>query len=170
MKQALVNYMKNPKNDEIMTPEYAVKILLPYINPEWICWESCDCGNSNITKLLRENGNTVLVSHLKDNQNFFEYEPEEHYDIIITNPPYSIKDAWLKRAYELNKKFAFLLPITALEGKARSVLYRQYKELEVLIPDKRIEFYKGKNTTYFNSSWFCRSVLPEQLIFCELVK
>jgi len=31
MKQAMINYVKNPKNDELYTPEYAVYPLLPYL-------------------------------------------------------------------------------------------------------------------------------------------
>ncbi len=167
----MINYMKNPKNDEVFTPDYAVKPLLPYLNPNWVIWECCDHGGSRITELCREAGHTVLTSHIKDNQNFFDYKPEEYYDIIITNPPYSLKTEFLERAYALDKRFAFLLPITSLEGKARGKIYREYNhELEILVFDGRVEFYKGKNTIYFNTSWFCRSVLPEQLIFCELVK
>lgn len=171
MKKAMIAYMQRPKNDEVFTPDYAIKPLLKYINKDWVVWEPTDFGGSRITELLRENGNKVLTSHIKDNQNFFEYEPEEHYEIIITNPPYSLKTEFLKRAYELNKKFCFLLPITSLEGKARGKIYRDNnQELEILVFDGRVEFYEGKNTIYFNTSWFCRNVLPEQLIFCELKK
>lgn len=170
MKQAMINYMKNPKNDEVFTPSYAVKPILQYIPSHWVCWEPTDFGSSEITKELRMNGNTVITSHIDDDQNFFDYEPDEHYDIIITNPPYSLKTEFLERAYKLDKKFAFLLPITSLEGKARGKVYREYDELELLVFDGRVEFYKGKNSIYFNTSWFCRNVLPKQLVFYELKK
>jgi len=171
MKKAMIAYMKKPKNDEIYTPEYAIKPLLKYINKDWVVWEPTDFGNSKITEVLRKHGNEVLTSHINNNKNFFDYEPEEHYDIIITNPPYSLKTEFLQRVYELNKKFCFLLPITSLEGKARGKIYQKYNgELEVLIFDGRVEFYQGKNTIYFNTSWFCRKVLPQQLIFTQLNK
>jgi hypothetical protein len=70
----------------------------------------------------------------------------------------------------LNKKFSFLLPITSLEGKARGKIYRKYDEMEILVFDGRVTFYQGKNSIYFNTSWFNRGVLPKQLIFCELIK
>ena len=38
-----------------------------------------------------------------EGKNFFFYEPEEHYDVIISNPPFSQKDDVLKRLYELDK-------------------------------------------------------------------
>ena len=31
MKQAMINYMQNIKNDELYTPEYAIKPLLKYL-------------------------------------------------------------------------------------------------------------------------------------------
>jgi hypothetical protein len=170
MKKALINYIKNPKNDEVYTPVYAVEPLLKYINQNWKIWECTDFGSSMITKVLEKHGNKVISSHIKDDINFLTYEPNFEYDCIITNPPYSLKTEFLKRAYELNKPFCFLLPITALEGKARGALYRKYNELEILVFDGRVEFYEGKNKIYFNTSWFCRNVLPKQLIFTELIK
>jgi hypothetical protein len=171
MKKALINYIQNPKNDEIYTPEYAIKPLLKYILPAWKIWECTDFGNSMITKVLKENGNTVYGSHIEQGQNFLTYIPEFEYDCIITNPPYTLKTDFLKRAYELNTKFAFLLPITALESIERGKIYRQYNnELEVLVFDKRVEFYEAKNKIWFNTSWFCRGILPQQLIFVELDK
>lgn len=55
----------------------------------------------------------VIYSHIDEGQNFFEYEPEE-YDLIISNPPFSIKDMILKRLYELNKPYALLFPLPTL--------------------------------------------------------
>jgi len=63
MKQALINYVKNKKQDHFNTPSYAVKPLLKYINPKWIIWEPTDTtGKSNIAKILREHGNKVITT------------------------------------------------------------------------------------------------------------
>jgi len=58
---------------------------------------------------------------------FLVDEPAFAYDCIITNPPYSIKDRFLTRCYELKKPFALLMPLTALEGKYRQQLYPQLR-------------------------------------------
>ena len=167
----MINHMKNPKNDEIYTPRYAILPLLNYIDPSLVVWEPTDFGNSEITNVLKEHGNEVISSHINENQNFFEFSPEVDYDIIITNPPYSLKTQFLERAYELNKKFAFLLPITALESIERGKIFRKYNhEIEVLVFDRRVEFYEAKNKIWFNTSWFCRNVLPQQILFVELNK
>lgn len=104
--------------------------------------------------------------------------PQQNFDMIITNPPYSLKDEFLKKCYEWNKPFALLLPITALEGKARGgAMYRQHG-VEVLVLDGRVQFMenmvknynKTKSGNWFNTSWFCHNILPDKLIFKELNK
>ena len=89
--------------------------------------------------------------------------------MIITNPPYSLKDEFLKKCYEWNKPFCLLLPITALEGKNRGEMYRK-NGIEVLVLDGRVQFMEKKIGNWFNTSWFCHNVLPEKLIFKELKK
>lgn len=166
MKKAMINYVKNEKFDDIYTPGYAVKPLLKYIPKGITVWECCDFGKSEITRLLKEHGCNVISTDKEEN--FFEYIPNEHFDMIITNPPYSLKDQFIKKCYEWNKPFCLLLPITALEGKTRGGLFRKYG-IEVMVFDGRVEFIKKKGN-WFNTSWFCYKVLPEKLIFEELKK
>ncbi|MGC8579683.1 MAG: tRNA (adenine-N(6)-)-methyltransferase, partial [bacterium] len=91
-----------------------------------------------------------------------------NFDCIITNPPYSLKEEFLERAYSFNKPFAFLMPITALEGKTRQDLYKKYG-LQLLIPNKRINFEtpSGKGSgSWFASAWFTYKFnLPKDIMF-----
>jgi DNA modification methylase len=167
MKKAMINYMQNPKNDELYTPDEAIYPLLKYIPKDKIIWECTDFGGSNITKLFKQYGYNVITTHINDGFNFLTDEPNFDYDIVITNPPYSLKDEFLEKAYKLGKPFCFLLPITSLEGKRRGKLFRQYG-VEVLVLNKRINFMKSKKNVWFNTSWFCWNVLPEKLIFEEV--
>ena len=90
--------------------------------------------------------------------------------MIITNPPYSLKDKFIEKCYNFRKPFCLLLPITSLEGKYRGNLFRK-NGIEVLVFDKRINFINcNKKNNWFNTSWFCHNVLPEKLIFEELKK
>lgn len=167
MKKAMIDYMRNGANDEYYTPEEAVKPLLEYINPRWTVWEPTDRGESTITKMLKARGNKVITTHINQGVNFLTHEPEFDYDCIITNPPYSLKTEFLTRAYEMDKPFAFLLPITSLEGKVRGKLFKEHG-VEVLVLNKRINFLKHKKGAWFNVSWFCRGILPKQLVFVEV--
>ena len=96
MKKAMIDYMQNVKNDELYTPEYAIKPLLKYLPKNITIWECTDYGSSNITKLLNERGYKVIKTH-KDNFDFLQDIPDFDFDMIITNPPYSLKDEFIKR-------------------------------------------------------------------------
>ena len=103
------------QSDEVFTPAYAVKPIIKYLPPATATiWCPFDMEDSEYVVQLRESGFKVIASHIDNGQNFFYYEPEEDYDYIISNPPFSIKDDVLKRLYELNKPYAMLLPIPSL--------------------------------------------------------
>lgn len=106
MKKAMINYIKSPKFDDIYTPSYAIEPLLEYIPKGITVWECCDFGKSEITRLLKEHGCNVISTDKEEN--FFEYKPTEHFDMIITNPPYSLKDDFIAKCYEWGKPFALL--------------------------------------------------------------
>ena len=92
-------------------------------------------------------------------------------DCIVTNPPYSKKEEFLKRCFEIGKPFALLLPLTALEGRKRGELYRKYG-IELIIPNKRFNFetQSGKGSgAWFQTAWFCWKLnLPKELNFVEV--
>lgn len=161
----------NKESDEVYTPSYAIKPLLKYISKNKIIWCPFDTEDSEYVKILNNNGNKVIFSHIDNGQNFFEYEPEENYDLIISNPPFSIKDMIIQRLDELNKPYAILLPIPALQGQKR---FPYMKNCQALIFDKRINYFKNKETKEiqkgisFGSFYLCRNFLPKDLIFEEL--
>lgn len=168
--QALIDYTKRGAFDELYTPKEAIEMLLPYIpssfNTVWECTADGSSEKGNIAKVLGCRYN-VVTSHIKNGQSFFEYEPDQ-YDAIITNPPYKYKDLFLQRAYELEKPFAFLLPLTALEGKFRNGLYKKHG-VQVVVPDKRFNFLPNKKGAWFQTSWFTWGFeLQSDLIFCEV--
>ena len=156
--------------DEQYTPSYAVRPLLEFIPSNKIIWCPFDKEWSAFVDVLENNGNKVIYSHIDYGQNFFDYEPQK-WDILVSNPPFSKKDAVLRRAYELNKPFALLLPLTSLEGINRGKMYRE-NGIELLVFDRRCNFIynNAKKSNWFNTSWFCWNVLPKQLIFEELNK
>jgi hypothetical protein len=169
MKQAMIDYGKKPKFDHFDTPDYAVRPLLKYIPKEWTVWEPTDTtGKSRITALLRKNGNKVISTGQKK-LDFLKDTPDFEFDCVITNPPYSWKDDFILSCIACGKPWALLLPITALEGVARGVIFRTLREqFGVLVLDRRVEFTGG--SVWFNTSWFCRGILPMQLVFAELEK
>lgn len=168
----------NKESDETYTPDYAVKPIIKYVKDyasrNWkenlVVWCPFDTEESYYVKLLRASGFTVVATHIDNDENFFYYEPEE-YDIIVSNPPFSVKDDIIKRLYELNKPYAMLLPIPSLQGQKR---FPYMKDCQALIFDKRINYFKDMKTkeiqkgVSFGSFYLCRKFLPNDLIFEEL--
>lgn len=161
-------------SDEVYTPAYAVQPLVKYLqqfNPNATIWCPFDMDYSNYVKIFTEAGFKVIRSHIDEGQNFFFYEPEEKYDIIISNPPFSQKDNVLKRLFELNKPYAMLLPVPTLQGQAR---FPYMQDIQYLGFDKRINYYKDISMTRtqdgvsFGSCYICRQFLPKDLIIEEL--
>lgn len=163
-------------SDEVYTPAYAVKPLIKYLkqfNSQAVIWCPFDKEYSNYVKIFEAEGFKVIKSHIDENKNFFYYEPTEHYDIIISNPPFSCKDAVLKRLYELKKPYAMLLPIPTLQGQNR---FPYMRDIQYLGFDKRINYYKDvamtqtQNGVSFGSCYLCYNFLPKDFIIEELVK
>ena len=89
--------------------------------------------------------------------------------MIVTNPPYSLKNVFLERAYALGKPFAYLLPFDALGTPFRHNLYNKH-DVDIIFYDARINFIPNKKGNWFNSCWICWKFLPEKIIFAELKK
>lgn len=154
-------------NNECFTPEYAILPLLPYLKKEWIIWD-CAYGSGRLAEHFNKHG--FKVCGRKDDDFLKRDVCLDGIGVIITNPPFSFKDEFLKRAFEIDKPFAFLLPLTALEGIKRGKMFRE-KEIQIIIPNKRINFEipSGKKSSWYATAWFCYKLnLPKQLNFVEI--
>ncbi len=151
-------------SDEYYTPDYALRPLLPYLPKDKVTWE-CAWGTGELAKHLRAAGYQVVGRPAMD----FYTEQPAHWELVVSNPPYSYADEFLERAYSLGKPFAFLLPVYALGGGARVRLYQQHG-IDVLVPTSRVNYFNnGKlpNGASFHSAWFCWKILPQPLMFVE---
>lgn len=160
-----INKSMNNKNDERYTPPILVKPILKYLKPNSIIWCPFDTENSEFVILLKEAGHKVIYSHIDLGQDFFTYEPNEEYNYIISNPPFSKKLEVLDKLYKLNKPFAMLMNIECLNYQVVGEFFLN-KYLQLLIVDKKVSF--DGNTASFNTSYFCREILSQQLIFEHL--
>ncbi len=161
------------KADEMYTPFYCVEPLLKYVDKSKTIWCPFDKSWSAYVKLLEKQNNKVIYTHIDNGQDFFDFEPQQ-YDIIISNPPFSKKDDVIKRLYELDKPFAILLPLNSLQGKTR---YKYFKKgIQILCFSQRVGFHGLDNMqrttegTPFASAYFCRNLLPKDLIIEHLEK
>lgn len=148
--------------DDFQTPPSALEPLFPYLKKEWRIWEPA-CGKGNLFNGLRDKGYGVIGTDIKHGVDFLFAPINEPYDCIITNPPFSIKQKFLERCYQLKKPFALLLPLTTFETKKRQTLFREYG-LEVIFVPYRISFETPnhdermaegkKSSSWFATAWF----------------
>jgi len=140
--------------DDFQTPSIALNPLIPYLKREWIIWE-CAEGKGYLTQELRSKGFNAIGTDILTGRDFLIWEPGK-YDCIVTNPPYSLKERFLYRCYQLGKPFALLLPLTTLETAKRQILFRKYG-VEIVLFDKRINFVtpSGQGSgAWFAVAWF----------------
>lgn len=157
--------------DRMQTPPYALDPLLQYLGwslPSTI-WEPA-CGEGLIVEALFDAGWTeehVIASDILTGQSFFDYQPDK-WEVIVTNPPYSLKIEWIERCYALGKPFALLLPIDAL-GLTTVYPLMQEKGFEIMFLDNRVDFKmpnKGWDShAQFSTFWLCHDLLPEKVMF-----
>ena len=153
--------------DEMFTPPILVYPILNYLRPKSTIWCPFDTKNSEFVIILKEKGYKVLYSHIWYGQDFFSYEPKKEYDYIISNPPFSRKLEVLERLYRLNKPFAMILGLPILNyQEIGKFFYTKNSDLQLLIMDKKVSF--NGNTASFNNSYFCRKILPKDIIFYHL--
>lgn len=181
----LLDRVKDSSDHDIFhTPPYATQILVPFLKKKGIkrIWEPA-CGAGIMTDTLRENGFEVFQSdinrYIDDAVEFdflsrVEYPPIRRFkfDAIVTNPPYSIKDDFIERCFELGKPFALFLPLTSLGGGKRVSMYKRYG-VEAIIPDKRTNFIysENKKANWFHNFWLCHNIIMDsELVFVEMEK
>ncbi len=165
--------MKQGSPDDFQTPKEALLPLIPFLKKEWTIWE-CAEGKGNLVKGFKEFGFKVVGSDILSGTDFLKFDLTKlEPDCIITNPPFSLKQEFLERCYELKKPFALLLPLTTFETAKRQKLFKQYG-LQVIFFNKRINFItpSGKGSgSWFASAWFTFGLnLPKDLNFVELNK
>ena len=156
-------------NDECYTPAYGVEPILPFIPKDKVVWSPFDTSDSQFVKLIGKQ-NPVVRSHIKEGKDFHKWEPD-HWDIIVSNPPFTNKRKFFERALSFNKPFALIMSNTWLNDAAPKQLFMD-KDLQLLMFDKRMRFIspdgRANNKITFSSSYFCWNFLPKQIIMKNL--
>lgn len=102
-------------------------------NKDIVIWCPFDKEDSEYVKIFKQNGNKVINSHLDNNQDFFSYEPNEDWDVIISNPPFSNKRQFFERAMSFNKPFCLLMTAQWLNDATPVQLFLRVIKLNLLL-------------------------------------
>ena len=157
-------------NDECYTLPYGVKPIIKYIPKNAVVWCPFDTEESEFVKQIRANGNKVIATHISEGRNFYTFEPNGHWDCIVSNPHFSHKRETFERALSFNKPFALLMALTWLNDSAPKQLFME-KDLQLLMFDKRMKFKNNgeiQNKITFSSAYYCWNFLLKQIIMEKL--
>lgn len=136
--------------DDCQTPGYAVDPIVPYLQGKLV-WEPAR-GDGYMMEALARHCKTVYGTDIKGGFDFFERELEAKYNLIVTNPPYSLKYEWLERCYSLHKPFALLVPVEMLGSGKAQAMFREHG-IEITLISPRVDF-KMPNKGWGGSAQF----------------
>ena len=116
----------------------------------------------------------IIATDILTGHDIFTWRPEQHIDIVVTNPPFSKKYKIIKRLYSLGIRWAMVMPGDTLMARSAQRLFEQYG-MELILLDKRIDYkmpiggYKG--TAQFSSAWFTHGLnIGKQITYAKLDK
>lgn len=137
--------------DFYATPPEATEALLSVESFAKEIWEPA-CGNGAISKVLQAHGHRVHSSDLIDYgygtpaiDFLLEWRPTQM--DIITNPPFLLGEAFVRKALQLvahndNGKVAILHKLAFLEGKKRKKMFEEFPPARVWVFSWRVPFGK----------------------------
>lgn len=160
------------KNDEYNTLDYAVLPIIKYIPKDKTVWCPFDKHSSEFVKQFKVHNINVIYTHISTGEDFYTFEPKKHWDLIISNPPFTNKRKIFERALSLKKPFALIMSNTWLNDSApKDIFIKNNKQLQLLMFDKRMLFENKGETQKkitFSSSYYCYNFLPKDLIIERL--
>jgi len=150
------------KDDQYMTPEWCVDLLLKYEKVAGKVLEPC-CGTKNIVNRLIKNGvdrNNILTMDIGE-----KFEPDiltdftkidlgsARFDVVVTNPPFIFAQEFLDKCLAHSNKVIFLLRLNYLESKSRYQFFMDNSPKCVYVMSERPKFFNNK-TDSIAYAWF----------------
>lgn len=169
---------KLEKHDSYMTPKYAWENIKNYLAPykEKIIWEAF-YGDGKSAEYLRELGMKNVIHKPYPQYDFFDYQPD-HFDITITNIPFSKSKEVLTRLKKIDKPFCLIMPTAKMNTQYFRKLFENSEDpIQIIIPRKRIHFKKlvngepvdkWKSACCFDCFYYCYKMnLPRDIIWLK---
>lgn len=137
------------KSDYYATPRECTQALIDYLDlpKRYTIWEPA-CGSGEMSRVFEQNGYKVISTDIED-RGFggvedFLTSAGKKCDWIITNPPFSLSEQFIRKCFELKKPFAMLLKSQYWHSKSRLSLFREREPMCVLPLTWRPDFEFGR--------------------------
>ena len=139
--------------DYYPTPPEVTRALMDFlfIPPGSTIWEPA-CGEGYMVNEIEKYGHNVIGTDIQFGDNYFETEPPEYVDAIITNPPFKYAEEFIEKAISEADTVAMVLKSQYWHAKKRLGLFMRHKPTYILPLTWRPDFLfnepgKGGNST-----------------------
>lgn len=132
--------------DEYYSPQNVVDMIIPYIkNSKYkTIWCPFDKEESLFVQTFSRLGYEVVYGHIETGEDFLLYD-EPQGDIVVSNPPFSIRDKIFEKLYLWDLPFALVMNSNGLfDSRKRHELFKKHP-IQMLIPKGRMRFYHKDN-------------------------
>lgn len=135
---------KREGSDYYPTPPEATQALINFLGLEsgTRVWEPA-CGEGHMVSVLEKNGLVVTKSDLMYGEDFLKI-PFRECEWIITNPPFSLSEQFIRRCKEYDRPFALLLKSQYWHAKKRLSIFRETHPSYICPLTWRPDFMFGK--------------------------
>ncbi len=148
--------MRNP-NDYYPTPTWCYEHLPIDWSQFKTALEPCK-GDGRVVSFLESKEMKVDWCEIQEGKDFFDHDGE--YDLIFTNPPFSLAQEFIEHSMMLSTTVIMLLRINFLGSQKRYDFWQQFPPDGLFILSKRPSF-TGKGTDSIDYAWFVWSDIKE---------
>ena len=136
-----------------------------------VIWCPFDLDESNFVTVFRKNGYKVINSHKNIGKDFYQFEPKQDWDIIVSNPPFRSKHKLLNRLLQFNKSWALIFGIQCLNSEKFCDILQKFQRPQYIHLKRRMCFTKNplKYDIYnlqrpsFASMWVCNNLFKKDI-------
>ena len=119
---------KSTPNDVVMTKPETAKWIIDYFKPIGTILEPCKGDGAFYNQFEGDKD----WCEIKEGRDFLNYD--KRVDWIITNPPFSIFDKFLLKAFEVADNIVFFCPLNKVfKGKKLDIEIRKYGDIKEII-------------------------------------
>lgn len=120
-------------SDFYPTPPDVTKALLDFLKlpKDFRIWEPA-CGENHMVNTIHDCGYEVIGTDILTGTDFLTCDMPENIDFIITNPPFSKSEEFIRKCRDHDACFALLLKSQYWHAKKRLELFYEHPPLYVL--------------------------------------